>query len=230
VRILIVEDERGVRDVFREFAAALRHEPVAVESAERALEQLEREPPDAILLDVRLPGMSGLAFLAHPMVRAAGVPVVVVSGATSEDEARQCLQLGALDYLRKPVTLERLAGVLELLEPYARSREAGPGARRRAARRAPMKLAVSVVSERGTTWKGTCTEISAAGMKLQTNAHLKAGGGLRVAFTPPDGGPPIEAVALVSRVDDEGAALWFVDLTSPETERLVALVDRLSPG
>ncbi len=124
MRVLIVEDEPGVRNVFRDFVLALNHEPFPVGSAEDAVAALARETFDAILLDIRLPGMSGLALLDRPEVRAADIPVVVVSGATSEDEARRCLQLGALEYVRKPVSIQRLAGVLELVEPYARSRQA----------------------------------------------------------------------------------------------------------
>jgi DNA-binding NtrC family response regulator len=123
VRVLIVEDEEAVREVLRDFVAGLGHEPAAVATAEQALEELGHARPDAILLDVRLPGISGLALLAQPAVRASGVPVVVVSGLATEDEARACLRLGALDYIRKPVTLDRLKAVLESLEPFAPAQE-----------------------------------------------------------------------------------------------------------
>ncbi len=142
MRVLIVEDETSVREVFRDLVTALGHEAIPVESAERGLENLQHDQAEAVLLDVRLPGMSGLAFLEHPEVRAAGVPIVVVSGMASEDEARACLRLGALDYLRKPVTLQRLTVVLELIEPYARARRrAAHREERRQAPRAPVSLA-----------------------------------------------------------------------------------------
>ncbi len=69
LRVLIVEDEQAVRDVFREFLAGLGHEAITAATAEDALEKLASERPDVILLDVRLPGMSGLDFLALPAVR-----------------------------------------------------------------------------------------------------------------------------------------------------------------
>lgn len=233
MRVLIVEDEKAVREVFRDFVTALRHTPVAVESAERGLEKLGSDRPDAVLLDVRLPGMSGLAFLDHPSVRASGAPVIVVSGLATESEARACLQLGALDYLKKPVTLDRLGAVLEVLEPYARASRrdaARRGLERRPAPRATVKLPVRLVSDRGTAWPGTCIQLSATGMKVRTNASLKPGRTLRVGFTPPDGGAPMEAVALVIRVDGDGAALWFMDLLSHEAQRLSTLVERLTPA
>ncbi len=228
MRVLIVEDETSVREVFRDLVTALGHEAIPVESAERGLENLQHDQAEAVLLDVRLPGMSGLAFLEHPEVRAAGVPIVVVSGMASEDEARACLRLGALDYLRKPVTLQRLTVVLELIEPYARARRrAAHREERRQAPRAPVSLAVRLVSDRGTGSAGTCTQLSALGMKVRTATRLRAGRTVRVGFAPPDAGGPLEAVALVTRVDGDGAALWFMDLVPSETHRLASLVTRL---
>src|SRR2546425_4772393 len=88
LRVLIVEDEQAIREVFRDFVAGLGHEPIAVASAEDALEKLVSEQPHAILLDIRLPGMSGLDFLELPAVRDSGVPIVAVSGVATEEIGR----------------------------------------------------------------------------------------------------------------------------------------------
>ena len=112
LRVLIVEDEQVLRDVFRDFVAGLGHEVIAVPTAEDALEKLVSERPHAILLDIRLPGMSGLDFLELPVVRDSGVPVVAISGVATESQARECLKRGALEFIRKPVTLDRLSAVL----------------------------------------------------------------------------------------------------------------------
>src|SRR5258708_14535175 len=150
MRVLIVEDETSVREVFRDLVTALGHEAIPVASAEGGLGNLQHDQAEAVLLDVRLPGMSGLAFLEHPEVRAAGVPIVVVSGMASEDEARACLRLGALDYLRKPVTLQRLTVVLELIEPYARARRrAAHREERRPAPPPPVTPPARPLSDRG---------------------------------------------------------------------------------
>ena len=103
LRVLIVEDEQALRDVFRDFVASLGYEVVAVASAEDALEKLVSEHPHTILLDVRLPGMSGLDFLELPAVQESGVPIVAVSGVATEAQARECLKRGALDFIHKPV-------------------------------------------------------------------------------------------------------------------------------
>ena len=230
MRVLIVEDEEAVREVFRDFVVALGHQPVAVGTAELALEELRCDRPDAILLDLRLPGMSGLAFLDHPVARASGAPVVVVSGMATENEARTCLRLGALDYIQKPLSLDRLSAILESLAPYAASPESVEPRRRverRLAPRVSVKFPVRLGSDRGNVWPGTCHQLSATGMKVQTHVRLRPGGTVRVGFAPADGSPPLDAVALVVRSDHDGIALRFVDLLPSETRRLDALVERL---
>jgi CheY-like chemotaxis protein len=220
LRVLIVEDEQAVRDVFREFVAGLGHEAITAATAEEALEKLAAERLDVILLDVRLPGMSGLDFLDLPAVRESEVPVVAVSGVATEAQARECLKRGALDFIRKPVTLDRLGAVLA----YAR------GLDRRLAPRVAVELPVRLVTEKGVPWDGTCIELSATGMRVMTRADLKPGRAVKLRLTPPDGETPLDAVALVVRVDASGTALWFFDLLPNEVQRLRGLVDRSSPS
>src|SRR2546428_4717690 len=128
MRVLIVEDQVDLGDVFRTSLLGLGHQPVVVHTAEAALAKLQTERPDAILLDVQLPGMSGLDFLQLRPVRELGVPIVAVSGVVNESQARECLQLGAADFMGKPIQLDRLNEVLTFLEPHAMSRLASPEA------------------------------------------------------------------------------------------------------
>jgi len=122
MRVLVVEDETDLGEVFRDFLSELGHQAVLVRSAEAALGKLQTERPDAIILDIQLPGMSGLDFMQLRPVRESGLPIVAVSGVVSESQARECLRLGALDFVGKPVPLERLHDVLFFLEPHAINR------------------------------------------------------------------------------------------------------------
>ena len=230
MRVLIVEDEKTVGEVFRDFVAGLGHQPIVTTTAESALEKLWSERPDTILLDVRLPGMSGLEFLGLPSVRDSGIPVVAVSGVASEDQARECLGLGAFDFISKPVSLDRLSSVLSFLEPFARSRQRadGPGGFvRRPAPRVAVDFPVRIVPGNGTVWTGTCLQLSATGMRVRSQVALKAGLTARLTFTPPDRGAPIDVGAIAVRRDPEATAFWFLDLPSHESQRLRALVDQL---
>ena len=89
MRVLVVEDQVDLGDVFRDYLFELGHQPVVVHSAEATLARLKTDRPDAILLDVQLPGMSGLDFLQLRPVRALGVPIVAVSGVVNESQRRE---------------------------------------------------------------------------------------------------------------------------------------------
>src|SRR3972149_1723697 len=112
MRILVVEDETDLGDVFRDFLLELGHQPLVVRSAEAALGRLATERPDAIILAIPPPRMSGLAFLQRRPVRELGVPIVAVPGVVPESQARECRRLGAADFVGKPVPLDRLNEVL----------------------------------------------------------------------------------------------------------------------
>ena len=231
MRVLVVEDEDDLREVFRDFLTELGHQPVVVRSAEAALGTLQTERPDAIILDIHLPGMSGLDFMRSRPVRESGLPIVAVSGIVTESQARECLRLGALDFVGKPVPLDRLQEVLSYLEPIAvqRTRDLTEHqVERRQAPRAVVQLPVSIREYRGATWEGTCVEISATGMKVRTDATLPVGAAVKCAFTPADGGEPIDVITLIVRRDSGGTVLSYVNLPAHEHRRLGELVRRLT--
>ncbi len=202
---------------FATYLRELGYQPLLVRSAEAALDRLTTASPDTILLDARLPGMSGLEFLQLPLVRAAGIPVVAVSGVATEHQARECLRLGAADFIAKPVPLERLGEVLEVQEPYALERRPGQPAERRERRSAPraaLATTVRVVEDDGTEW-------------FETSVTVSPGRVVKLSFTPPDGGPALEALALRVREEPEGAIYFFADLNAPAVSRLSTLIARL---
>ena len=113
MRVLIVEDEEAVGVAFQDLLRALDHDAELVPSAEEALPRLQHGRPDLVLLDFRLPGMSGLDFLQLPLVRDSRVPTIVISGVTTEEQAQECLRLGALDFAQKPIQLAHLQTLVE---------------------------------------------------------------------------------------------------------------------
>jgi DNA-binding response OmpR family regulator len=231
MRVLVVEDETDLGEVFRDFLSELGHQPVLVRSAEAALGKLQSDRPDAIILDIHLPGMSGLDFLQLRPVREAGLPIVAVSGVATESQARECLRLGALDFVGKPVPLDRLQDVLTFLEPHAINRLRDDQARRADRRQSPrvrLELPVVLNEYRGASWRGTCVELSVSGMKVKSEAPLATGLAIKCAFTPPDDGAPLDVISLVLRIDADGAALSFVNLPGHEARRLGEIVRRLT--
>jgi DNA-binding response OmpR family regulator len=229
MRVLVVEDEGPLGEVFRDFLAEMGHDAVVVPSAEAALGSLERQRPDAVILDINLPGMSGLDFLQLRPVREAALPIVAISGVATESQARECLRLGALDFVGKPVPLERLNEMLMFLEPQAltRRRAEAPLQERRRGPRARIGFPVRIVESKGTAWDGVCTELSATGMKVRSGATLAEGAAVKLLFTPPDGAAAVEVISLVVRIDRDATAFSFVHLANAEARRLGELVQRL---
>lgn len=223
MRVLVVEDDRDAGAVLRDYLLELGHEPVLVQSAEAALGRLAGDAPDAIILDLHLPGLSGLDFLRSAAVRRSGVPVIAVSGVATEAQARECLALGAFDFLGKPVALPRLGEILAALEPHALHRQlarVGRSPERRRGARVPVMLPVRIVEYRGAEWSGWASDVSAFGIKVRDAAELEPGQAVKLTFPLPDGGPPLRVTSLVLRGDGHGHAFYFVNLTADDFDRL----------
>jgi DNA-binding NtrC family response regulator len=105
--ILIVDDEPAARYGLRR-ALEAKYRVVEADSAEAAREALPREHPDLVLLDVVLPGESGISFLRWMREQGSEVPVLIVSALDTAKTAVEALQLGAADYLVKGFELEEL--------------------------------------------------------------------------------------------------------------------------
>jgi CheY-like chemotaxis protein len=102
MRIFVIDDEVDVAETLGEVVADLGHHASLAHTAEAALTALEHEVPDAILLDIRLPGIDGLEFLRRRRPRETTAPVIGISGVATDAEVWECLRLGALDFVRKP--------------------------------------------------------------------------------------------------------------------------------
>jgi CheY-like chemotaxis protein len=217
MRVLVVEDQVDLGDVFRDFLLELGHHAVVVHTAEAALARLQTERLDAILLDVQLPG-----------IRALGVPIVEVSGVVNESQARECLKLGAADFMGKPVQLDRLNEVLTFLEPHAMSRVAELERRpeKRSSTRARLAISARLCEYNGREHEGTLVEVGVSGMKARFSAALDPDTIGRAVFTPPDGGPPIDVISILVRKDPDGQAFTFVRLDPRDAERLRELIRR----
>jgi DNA-binding NtrC family response regulator len=104
-RILIVDDEAPIREVLSTFLEDIGYEAHALADGESAINWLREEKPDLILLDVRMPGMSGLDVLKNARQLYPEMPVIMISGYADEDLAREALQEGAYDFFLKPFEL-----------------------------------------------------------------------------------------------------------------------------
>src|SRR3989304_626741 len=101
-RILVADDEGGVRWVLEKGLRQAGYEVALAKDGERALRLFEAEPFDLVFLDVRMPGLDGLAALARLRELRGDATVVVMTAHGTMDTAIQAMQRGAYDYLAKP--------------------------------------------------------------------------------------------------------------------------------
>ncbi|HYN15918.1 MAG TPA: sigma-54 dependent transcriptional regulator [Terriglobales bacterium] len=114
LNLLVVDDERSVRDGCREVAQSLGFSTFVAEKAEHAYRVLEAQNIDVVLLDMRLPGgASGLEILQQIKSRKPDAEIIVITGYGTVQSAVHAMKLGAYDYVTKPFNLEELRLLLE---------------------------------------------------------------------------------------------------------------------
>jgi len=108
VKIVVVDDDPDVRNSFVELLSSRGWEVVAYESGRDFLQQIEDDAPHCVVIDLRLPDMSGLDVQAELAARSIGVPLIFVSGSARPQEEQRALAQGAVAMLAKPVDAEHL--------------------------------------------------------------------------------------------------------------------------
>jgi EAL domain-containing protein (putative c-di-GMP-specific phosphodiesterase class I) len=107
-RVLIVEDDRGLLEVYADLLMDAGFEVAVASDGQAALRALQAEPFDVVLSDVVMPGSNGVDLLRAVRTRDLDVPVVLVTGNPSVETAVQAVEMGALHYLLKPVAAAEL--------------------------------------------------------------------------------------------------------------------------
>jgi len=107
-RILIVDDEKSIRDSVAGILMDEGFEPLCAASAEEGLDMLAREEIDLVLLDIWMPGMDGLEALRRLKEQMPHLPVIMISGHGTIETAVQATKSGAYDFIEKPPSYEKL--------------------------------------------------------------------------------------------------------------------------
>ncbi|MGQ9600828.1 MAG: response regulator transcription factor [Anaerolineae bacterium] len=106
--ILVVEDEANIRSLLQRVLRGDGYEVEVCPSGEMALDFLKREPFDLLIVDIRLPGMTGIELLRRLRRSGSSIQVIVITGHASVETAVQALRGEAFDYLVKPFALNEL--------------------------------------------------------------------------------------------------------------------------
>ena len=103
--LLIVDDDNNIRETLYDLLGDT-YDCHTADRADQALSYLEFESYDVVLTDIAMPGLSGEELLKRVQVQHPETPVIVISGNSDADAARQLLALGAFEYISKPFQLE----------------------------------------------------------------------------------------------------------------------------
>src|SRR6187402_3391701 len=126
-RILVIDDEAAIRDSMRMILEYEHYEFTGAASGSDGVAAVRRDPPDVVVLDIKMPGMNGLDTLAEIRKIDESLPVAMISGHGTITDAMQATRLGAFDFIEKPFTSERVlvtvAKGLEVRELRQENRE-----------------------------------------------------------------------------------------------------------
>ena len=111
--VMLVDDEKDIRDSLTGVLKDEGYEVVAAANAEEAFKKLEARSPEVILLDIWLPGMDGTEALKEIKARPPGIPVIMISGHANIENAVRTTKLGAYDFLEKPLSLDKVVLTVE---------------------------------------------------------------------------------------------------------------------
>lgn len=112
-KILIIDDEKLIRWTLEQHLTRDGYEVLTAETAEKGLEMISDEMPDLVLLDNRLPNMTGLELLEKLNVQERGLLVIMITAYGMVETAVKAMKLGAYDYISKPFNLEEITFVIK---------------------------------------------------------------------------------------------------------------------
>jgi DNA-binding NtrC family response regulator len=138
-RILIADDDEGVRQVLRQSLEESGYEVICVESGEKAIDCVREETTDLAIVDMVLPRLDGLEVLKQIVALRPELGVVMITGYASVETAIKAMKIGAVDYVVKPFRMDEVEMVV------GRAPFAGRTPRSNASSRATMEFTTSSV-------------------------------------------------------------------------------------
>jgi len=114
-KILVIDDEPGIRDLLDTLLRRKGYDVVLAESGQKGLDLFRRERPDVIVLDLKMPGMDGLSVLQQVRSLDSKKPVIVLTGAGTAETEQKVRALGVTEYVEKEFSLHLLGDSLKRL-------------------------------------------------------------------------------------------------------------------
>ncbi|OHD05847.1 MAG: Fis family transcriptional regulator [Spirochaetes bacterium GWC1_27_15] len=116
MNILIVDDEENIREILKDILIDENHTVFTAEDGTDGLEYFNKEKIDVCFLDVWMPKIGGIDVLKKVKEEYPNVEIVMISGHAKIDQAVRATRLGAYDFLEKPLTMEKIIGIVKTIE------------------------------------------------------------------------------------------------------------------
>lgn len=111
-KILVVDDEEAIRNSLKKFLTKKEYEVDTASCGEEGIEKVGKEKFFAVLLDIKMPGMGGADTLKKMKEIDKEVSVIMITAVKDDEIGKRCMELGASDYITKPLGLQYLENVL----------------------------------------------------------------------------------------------------------------------
>ncbi len=107
--IMVVDDEEVIRDVLCSFLERKGHKTLALSDGQSAITRAEKEKPDVVLMDIRMPGLDGITAckkLRQLLKSSPGTGIIMITGYGTKENVEKAFSSGAIDVIKKPFDLE----------------------------------------------------------------------------------------------------------------------------
>ncbi|MBM2810225.1 MAG: hybrid sensor histidine kinase/response regulator, partial [Chloroflexi bacterium] len=243
--ILVVDDNEQNRKLIALQLRRAGYTAVLVEDGEQALEAVAAEPPDLILLDLQMPGMDGFAVCAEVRTgeRSRGIPIVILTASQEQTDKRRALDVGADDFLTKPIDetdlLARVRSLLRVKGLYDELAQRGDQIAHQAEELATsnaelVKLAGELeerVAERTSELEARNEEIRVMSQQLWQTAKLATMGELAASVAHELNNPlatvSLRVESLLAQVPADDPKHRALEIVGNEADRMARLVSRL---
>jgi DNA-binding response OmpR family regulator len=124
MRLLLIEDDEQVAEVLSDAFGSQGHEIAIRHTGEEGLVYLTHDRPDAVVLDIRLPKLDGVAVLRQIRARDPNLPVIIMTGLATPGEIAEVRRLGVTEIVEKPEVLKNFSEALKRIAARPRPQDA----------------------------------------------------------------------------------------------------------
>jgi len=193
LRLLVVDDETGILRLIKSMVTPLGFEVQTTASGLDAAERIEKEKYDGLLIDVKMPGMDGFELTRR--VRSSKlnryVPIVILTGLNDADTMRRAFEAGAMWFLTKPVSADRLHGLMKALRGSMLQEK-------RKHARLPLRTTVRCAIDEH-RFRSSSLNICEGGLLIQPSGGLSMGQEIDLEFSIPTANKPVKLKGKVVR-------------------------------